>query len=180
MKPNGIARQLGLGKSVVYKWIKRWKDVRSIESDKRSGRPRKTTEEEDKIIVQMAENNPFIPSTSIQQNLNIDLSKSTIGKRLKEAGFRSRIPAEKEMLTQTHKEKRLQFSENFVEKDMDYWLRVIFTDEKTFSSMDHGRKRCWRKKNTRYEDKYIYKNAKSGHVTCNMWGWIFIQYTLQT
>ena len=105
MKLNDIARQLGLGKSVVYKRIKRWKDERSIGSDKRSGRPRKTTEEEDKIIVQMAESNPFIPSTSIQQNLNIDLSKSTIGKRLKEAGFRSRIPVEKEMLTQTHKEK---------------------------------------------------------------------------
>lgn len=172
--PKEIAVKLGVGRSTVYKWLKRLKDEKSLESDKRSGRGRITSEEEDSRIVEMAEKNPFIASTTIQQNIGVNLSKDTIRNRLHEAGFKSRTPAEKEMLTRLHKEKRLTFSENFVEKGLDYWARIIFTDEKTFSSTDHGKIRCWRRKNTRYDEKNIHTNARSGHVTCNMWGWIFM------
>ena len=90
MKPLDIATHLGLGKSTVYKWIKRYKDEISLECYKRTGRPRKTTMEQDKMIVLMAEENPFIILKSIQQSLSFDVSKMTIKKRLKEAGYQHR------------------------------------------------------------------------------------------
>ena len=46
--------------------------------------------------------------------------------------------------------------------------------KKTFCSTNHGRLHCWRRNNTRYERQNIFEEARSGHVTCNVWGWISV------
>ena len=51
---------------------------------------------------------------------------------------------------------------------------MIFSDEKTFASNTHGRLHCWRLDNTRYDSQNIYEEARSGHITCNVWGWIHL------
>ena len=48
--------------------------------------------------------------------------------------------------------------------------KIIFSDEKSFSSTDHGKLHCWRPYNTRYNQSNIHKEARSGQVTANMWG----------
>lgn len=33
---------------------------------------------------------------------------------------------------------------------------------------------CWRRDNTRYDRQNIYQEGRSGHVTCNVWGWVHL------
>ncbi|KAK4307347.1 hypothetical protein Pmani_018177 [Petrolisthes manimaculis] len=93
---------------------------------------------------------------------------------MKEMGFRHRTPAIKSKLTERHRELRLQFAQRYVHQDLNFWGRVIFSDEKTFSSTSHGKLHCWRRDNTRYDEENVYQVARSGRVTCNVWGWIFL------
>ncbi|KAG0728539.1 Transposable element Tcb1 transposase [Chionoecetes opilio] len=75
-------------------------------------------------------------------------------------------------LTDAHRASRLAFAEQHANKRLDFWSQVIFCDEKTFRSSDHGRVRVWRRDNTRYEPRNICTETRSGHVTCNVFGWI--------
>ena len=47
------------------------------------------------------------------------------------------MPAVKEKLTDVHRANRLLFAQQYVGEGLDYWSRVIFTDEKTFCSTAH-------------------------------------------
>ena len=91
---------------------------------------------------------------------------------IKHSQFVHRIPAVKERLYERHQVGRLQFAEQYVGEDLDFWARVIFSDEKTFNSTNHGRIHCWRPTNTRYNSQHVFQEARSGHVTLNTWGWI--------
>ena len=82
--------------------------------------------------------------------LQLQVSADTIRRRLHGAGIHHRIPAKKETLTNAHREGWLAFARQHVDKELDFWSRVVFTDEKTFRSSDHGRKHVWRMDNTRY------------------------------
>ncbi|KAG7158825.1 putative Transposable element Tc1 transposase-like 63, partial [Homarus americanus] len=64
---------------------------------------------------------------------------------------------------------RLQFSQQYVGEDPEFWSRVVFTEEKTFASTNHGKINLWRPNCTR---AHIYEVVRSGHVTLNVWGYI--------
>ena len=144
-----ITRQLGVNRKTVDRWLKRDEEIGSIKDLPRSGRPRITSPNQDRDISLMASRDPFTNATKIRETLAIPVSNSTIRERLKEADLKCRTPATKDVLRPEHKQARMNFATEHVEKDLDFWGRVIFTDEKTFSSTDHGTLlRCWRKNYT--------------------------------
>ena len=146
-----IARKLGIARETVASWLRRWQEEGEALSDKRKGgnHPRATTAEEDQQIVQTSEANPLMNAQQIKEALNIQASVDTVRKRLYHAGIHHRTPGIKDPLTPRHKELRLQFAQEHQDKGMDFWGRVIFSDEKTFSSAAHGRLHCWRRDGTR-------------------------------
>lgn len=146
-----VTRCLAVNRKTVDLWFKRdeEEDNTSIDDRPRSGRPRKTTQEQDRAIHQKARGNPFISSIQIRNELQLPVCSRTVRVRLRAAGLKCRTPAKKDVLKPAHKEARMRFAAEHIEKGLDFWGRVIFTDEKTFSSMSHGRLRCWRENNTR-------------------------------
>jgi len=57
--------------------------------------------------------------------------------------------------------------------DFEYWSRVIFVDEKSFRSDATGQMHCWRPRATRYEARHLNLVQRSGHVSANMFGWMW-------
>ncbi len=113
-------------------------------------RPRVTTPAEDRTIVEAAEGGVALRhAADLKQQLQLAASTTTIRRRLREAGLRSRVAAKKELLTPAHRAARLHFAQEYAEKGLDFWSRVVFSDEKTFRSSDQGRVRVWRRENTR-------------------------------
>ena len=66
------------------------------------------------------------------------VSIETVRHRLIEAVLAGRRPAVKKDLTDVRKEQRLKFAIEHIHYGLDFWRKVIWSDEKTFSSDAHG------------------------------------------
>jgi hypothetical protein len=87
------------------------------------------------IKVAKAERNPLFSARDFKAATGFPGQKDTIISRLKAAGLRARHAAVKELLTDEHKLYLFTFAESNVDRK---WVRVIFTDESTFSSAKMG------------------------------------------
>ena len=56
---------------------------------------------------------------------------------------------------------------------IDYWRNVIFCDEKSFRSDQEGNLHVWRRSGTRYAANNLSIRRKCGHVSLNMFGWMW-------
>ncbi|KAG7171999.1 putative Transposable element Tc1 transposase-like 19 [Homarus americanus] len=153
------------------------KTILCLFSERRS-RPRLNTRDEDTAIIAAIQNNPFSNPVVIREALHLDVCAQTFRSRLHEAGIQHRVPAIKERLTDQHRTGRLQFAQQYVGEDPEFWSRVVFTDEKTFASSNHGKIHLWRPNCTRYDKAHIYEVARSGHVTLNVRGYISLHGAL--
>lgn len=144
-----ISRLLNINKRTVLRWIKRYTETRNAESLPRSGAPRHTTAEQDELIITTTQQQPLTNAVAVKIKTGLQINVQTLRNRLHSAGIHHRTPAVKPQLTQSHKEERLGFALEYYSMPDSFWNTVIFCDEKTFSSDDHGQLHCWRPDNTR-------------------------------
>ena len=144
-----IARQLNIHKTTVYRWINREAELGTVNRMQQQGRPQLTTDGEDELIVEFARRHPLCNTTVIKRELDLQVSNDTIRRRLHRAAIHHFKPASKPFLTDRHRQERLSFALEYYPKDDEFWEKVIFCDEKTFSSDEHGSLHCWRQWNTR-------------------------------
>ncbi|KAK3894535.1 hypothetical protein Pcinc_001691 [Petrolisthes cinctipes] len=167
-----IAGRLNIQIRSVYRWITLNERRGNIENIPRCGAPRRTSREDDDIIVATARRQPLSNAVAMRQMTGIQVGIQTYRKRLHKAGIHHLRPATKVMLTEKHKEERLGFALQYYPMDFSFWSSVIFCDEKTFSSDGHGELHCWRPNNTRFEAKNIQPTRSSGRITAGLWGWM--------
>lgn len=170
-----ISRRLGISRYAVRRWVQRWEEGEPIRAKNRSGRPRCTSDEENRQIVETARNHPITSAVCITQELRLTCSGDTTRRRLKEADLRCYTPAQKEALTDIQKATRMGFALEHLSKDEDFWRTCIFTDEKVFSTVEAGQRHCWRQKNTRYEAENIAEKRTCGRRTVSFWGWMWAE-----
>lgn len=174
-----IARLLHLSPSTVNLWINRQGD---INTQKRTGRNRKTTADIDNKIYSLSTCNPFLPCTDINRQLCLNVSNQTIRNRLIERGLRNFKASKKPFLTEKHKTKRLEFALKFVHWTEEKWENVCFADEKVFQSYGNGFINVWRPKLnrwtktksviTRYDEIVLSTRKQSGRFSIPIWGCI--------
>lgn len=132
-----IRKTIGCTKSTAKYWFDRYKETGDVIDIPKSGRKRKTSKEQDEMIVDLMEKNLDSSVNEIQPILKkqgIELSNSTINRRIKEAGLWYGRPLSKPLLSERHMEMRLKFANENSERD---WSNVIFTDESTFQLYTH-------------------------------------------
>ncbi|KAF0304330.1 Transposable element Tcb2 transposase [Amphibalanus amphitrite] len=122
----------------------------------KTGRPRKTTAEQDAAMVAVAKQQPFMPLRDVATSAGAELHPSLVTNRLKKAGLYTFKPCGKLRLLERHKAARLAFATESLQRyDPDFWKNVIFTDEKIFRTDSEGRVRVRRPRGARYEDQYM-------------------------
>ena len=169
---NEISEAVGVHPKTVRRWINRHAETGRVVDLPRSGAPKKLNEEQRAEVANYARNTPFTTASEIREDLNIiNVTNQTIRNVLHENGLRGRVPAEKDFLSEDHRRARLAFAEEHVNKDLNFWSKVIFTDEKNFVSSDHGRSVVYREVGKRFDDQNILQVKRSGRVTANIWGW---------
>ncbi|UYV62024.1 hypothetical protein LAZ67_1007530 [Cordylochernes scorpioides] len=97
-----------------------------------SGRPRATTEREDRAIVRIAVAAPESTLTTIQRVTGTQVSKMTINRRLRERNLRARRPLRCLPLTPVHRQVRLQWCRERSTWNCADWGRIVFSDESRF------------------------------------------------
>ncbi|KAJ8710237.1 hypothetical protein PYW07_009603 [Mythimna separata] len=132
----------------------------------RNVQPRIFTPEQLQQLVEVYQQQPFTPTRTFAAQY--ECTTETV-QALKRAGYKHRRPARKIQLTEVHKAARVRFARDY--RDFNF-SNAIFSDDKSFTSSQQGRRHLWRLNNTRYEPQNVIPNNESGRIVVNMWGWM--------
>ena len=125
-----IAQTIGRSPDTIGRYLK---DPQNYGRKARSGRPRKTSIREDRLIVQKARTGTFTLN-QIKSDLELNCSKTTVWNRLDRDEFTRYGPHKcKPPLTDTHKAKRLNWAISHVSQSDDFWANIIWSDEKKWN-----------------------------------------------
>ncbi|KAM7315266.1 hypothetical protein ISCGN_005048 [Ixodes scapularis] len=170
MSQRDIASLTGRPLSSINRIVKAFRDEQRLENLPRGSRSKATTDDEDRMIVAAAVDDPTLTAKEIQAELNLQVSVKTIRNRLHEAGLRSRVPARKPLLSAVNRQKQLQFAQEHTSWSPADWENVLFSDESTFTTRWDQRQRIWRADNTRFQAPYLQRVASSGRCAVSVWG----------
>ncbi|CAF4302478.1 unnamed protein product, partial [Rotaria sordida] len=135
---NRIAKLINCNRKKVIRWLKRWDETKDLSNLERIGGSRKTTTEQDEIIIGVVRQHADegLTSQKIQEQVkgdDINVNARTIRRRLNEVGFRYAKLLQKPLLTEHRQKKRLAWSKSLLNYN---WNRVMTTDETVFRLHD--------------------------------------------
>ena len=170
-----VARRYNVARITIYRLWQRYLTTNTTADRPRSGRPRVTTPRHDRFIRLCHLRNRFeTPShtASVIPGMR-RISPRTVRRRLAEAGLCARRPYRGPMLTQRHRQQRLEWSRRHLRWTIRDWQEVLFTDESRFT-LRHadGRVRVYRRSGERYSDPCVLRHDRFGGGSVMVWGGI--------
>lgn len=174
-KQDDLASQFKVSQSGISHLLKRNEERRTVENKKLPGKARATTDRVDRAIVNASKAHPRKPATQIRQEINeqfdLNLSVTTIKRRLSDVGRFGRRPVKKPYISKKNRVKRLQFAKQHLNWTVKHWEKVLWSDEKKFL-MFRSDGNCYvrRPQNTRFDPKYQIPTVKHGGGKINVWG----------
>jgi len=136
--------------------IEKYGIARNLE---RSGRKRCTTESDDRILKRIVMNRRTASAETIAHELkdrNITCSSSTVRNRLIEQKFFSGVQRKRPMISDKNRKSRLDFAKKYISMPMDFWKKVLWSDESLFPMMNNKRvQRIWKKRSEGLNKKNI-------------------------
>jgi transposase len=112
--------------------LKKLEKVGNVNHKKGAGRSKKITPAIARQIGQIVRRDSTISLRSLEvklKNKGIDVSHMTIGTHLTNLGYEKKLPQATPMLTEAHKERRIEWARKHLE---DNWNNTVFTDETAF------------------------------------------------
>ncbi|ROL53202.1 Transposable element Tcb2 transposase [Anabarilius grahami] len=136
-------------KSTMYRFIKNFKERGSILVKKASGRPRKSSTRQDRLLKRIQLRDRSATSAELAQEwqqAGVSASARTVRRRLLEDGLVSRRAAKKPLLSKKNIRDRLIFCRKYSEWTAEDWGKVIFSDEAPFRLFGASGKRLVRRR----------------------------------
>ena len=170
-----VARRLAVSHSTIQRLLQRFNETGSVQERRHTGRPRKTTRQEDRYLVLAALRERASTTVTLRGHLRaatgVNISCSTVSRRLHAADLRSRRPAVRPVLTPANRQRRLAWAQQHVTWTRQQWARVMFTDESRFTlSFNDGRARVWRRQGERFADGTVQEHNRYGGGSVMVWG----------
>jgi transposase len=138
-----------------------FKKTGRIERKPGSGRKRKTTERENTDILIAAKRQRKITTSEIKIQLKLSISERTIRNRLNENGFYSYFTVKKPFISEKNRKARLKFARDHKDKPVEFWRKVLWSDESPFVLRFQGKERVWRLANERLRSVLHARNSKT-------------------
>ena len=173
--PTKLAEQFGTRRQVISRIIKKFQVTGSVESQPRSGRPRKLSHRDKRAIIRQVRKTPKISYEDLKLDLELTtVSHDTIYRILREHGLTNKLCIKRPKLTPTVARLRLKFARE--NKDFN-WRRqtVMFSDECSVE-VGSGASREWafRFPSEKYEYKMIQEKDKGGKPSQMVWGCFWV------
>lgn len=166
-----VANHFNISKSTAYRINRRWIQDQTLNRKEGSGRPKISTADEDRALLLELEQNPFLNAKEARILSRFPGRKTTTWQRLQDYPLKCRMAANKTNLTAEQRQARLIFALNHINREQNFWDRVIFTDEKIFQSSKKGKIKVYRPNNARFDPRYVNHFRAAGHFSVNVWGW---------
>lgn len=128
-----IAERFHVGRATIQRTWARWKATRSVKNKKKTGRPRKTTPRQARVLVRLVKKDPFLTAVDVQNyaqdNLNLTISHTTARRILASVGLRGRKPAKKPWISKKNRAARMKFAKDHEHWTVLQWSRILWSDE---------------------------------------------------
>ena len=174
---RAVAERFGVSRSVIARlWI-RFRDTGLYSRRPGQGRPRVTSEREDRYVRRLARTSRQSTARHLQMTFHEHagrrLSTQTVRNRLHEGRLRSRQPATGPILSVQHRVARLDFAREHQNWRQAEWRGVLFTDESRFTVSTCDRcVRVWRLAGERYIEENVVRYDRFGDGSVMVWGGI--------
>lgn len=143
--------------SSVWNVIMKWQSSGTVEVKARSGRPIKISDRTARRIVRKAIQKPRLTARSLQEDLadtGVVEHYSTIKGYLYKYGLHGRVIRRKPLLCPHHKNQRLKFANEHIDKPDAFCNQVLRTDEVKKELFGRNEQRyVWRRKGTEFNER---------------------------
>jgi transposase len=170
-----VAELFGVSKTSVVNIMKLHMSGCDLAPKPRSGRPKISTEMDNRIIVRVSKADVRKPATQINREIrsehNIFQSVSTTKRRLRDAGLFGRRPVKKPLISVKNRKARIVFAKNHLHWTPEMWSDVLWSDESKFNMFgSDGIKYIRRPIGQRFNPKYQFPTVKHGGGNVMVWG----------
>ena len=170
-----IAAKLKIPKSTVHDTITRYKETHFNCDKPRSGRPRITSEAENKSIILLSKRERRKTAPEIQADFNsghgTNVSVNTVKRRLPDVGLYGRVAKKKPLLRKVNKTKRLQWAKQHKNWSVEDFKKVLWTDESKFEIFGNKRRSYVRRfAHEKSMPNCISPTVKHGGGSIMVWG----------
>ena len=132
-----IASKLKCNRSTVNRTLAKQRACGTVDDRKRSGRPRISTPRDDCALQRICLHNRRFTSSHLkrewEQSSGVTSSARTVRRRLDDVGLFGRVARKKPLLTDRHRQLRLQWAKERKNWGIDQWYKVIRSDESKFN-----------------------------------------------
>lgn len=130
-----VAQRIGDGATAsgVLKVCRKFDDSGTVADKQRSGRPRLSTDRQDRSLVRLSLGDRQKSSVALKDDWEVEASTSTVKRRLSAAGLRARVPRKKPFLNVEQRKKRLLWARVHKDWTVEQWGRVLWSDETRIS-----------------------------------------------
>ncbi|GFR76295.1 transposable element Tc1 transposase [Elysia marginata] len=133
--------RINVNRTTIFRLRQRLHETDTVSDRPRSGRPRCTTQRQDRNLVRNHINNRFLSASASSRQTrgrnNQRISANTVTRRLSISGLRARRPCTGPILTQRHRHQRTLWAQEHAAWDCIQWRSVVFSDESRFY-IDHA------------------------------------------
>ncbi|KAL6466679.1 hypothetical protein MHYP_G00244830 [Metynnis hypsauchen] len=171
-----ISSLLNIPQSTVSCIISKWKRLGTTATQPRSGRPRKMTEQGQRMLKHIVRRGHQLSAESIatdlQTSCGLQISTSTVRRELHEMGFHGGAAASKPYTPKRIAERRMQWCKAHRHWTLEQWRRVLWSDQSRFSVWQSD-ERVWvcRLPEERYlSDCNVTASVKFGGGGIMVWG----------
>ena len=142
---------------------------------KSTGRPRKTTERDDRELHTLVRRNRKKSADWLREEwgrtLDAPVSTRTTNRRMQQRGYFARRPAKVPMLTRRHRQERLAWAAQWRDLTLNHWRHVIFADESRYLlHRADGRVRVRRLVGERFQEECVQETTAYGGGSVHVWG----------
>ena len=162
-----ISKETNLALSTVGNIIRKYKRYGYNTANlPRNGRPRKINERTSRWISRYVQIYPCVTRSEIKTDLEgagINVRKDTISRALYRTGFHSRLPRKVPLMKIKHVKDRLKFVGTYEKKGMQFWEKVIWSDETKVEQFGRNiATSVWRKNGTAFKKHNTIPTVKFG------------------
>ncbi|KAI7942321.1 hypothetical protein MJO28_012348 [Puccinia striiformis f. sp. tritici] len=179
MKASGltvlqVSRLAELPRSTVDSILMRNRERGTVETTKRPGRPRKTTDRDSRELKDVLESNRKTKLSEVGDMIQTQVCDRTPRKRIRNLGYNSCVAVKKPYVNNKQKKNRLRFAREHSSWTVADWERVIWSDESSFEIGKNSELvRVWRTKQQKYNLECLEPTFKSGRSSTMVGGAFF-------
>ena len=122
--------------------LNRWMETGDSRCQPRSRRKRKSLIRSDRTLIRISLRNRKLISKELSRELKessgVELSASTVRRRLLENGLRGCKARKKPLLTEKQRKYGLEWARSHVKWSVEKWRKVLFSHESTFTLNNHA------------------------------------------